>query len=139
MKECKKCHFMNDDDAKFCSKCGETLIHETNVEKVNQVSRRTITSGAIIGFVAAGLIFFQMIVPSYIEAFNLEQFNTELFQEIASILLFVAMLILSIIGLIKSIKKQDLIGKIVNPIALGMSIIFINIPLIGLIDLFTRK
>ena len=117
MKICKNCGIENLDSANFCVECGTNLNEEvTAIEKKSNV-------GMILGIIACSL---------FIVLIELNTFTWELVREIVlhesighlcSFLYAIPIIVVSAIGLSKSIKSKSLPGLIMNPIALGISVL----------------
>ena len=140
MKYCNVCGFENYDDAKFCQKCGnniaeaqiqgEAVVTEAIVTKSNKI-------GMIFGIVALGLILPCLSVSSIGRMLFDSTFNSSVFSSVACSVIFSAMTIISSIGLGKSIRDKNSVGKILNPIALGIGSLFFTIYFNQLLELFS--
>ena len=140
MKYCNVCGFENYDDAKFCQKCGnniaeaqiqgEAVVTEAIVTKSNKI-------GMIFGIVALGLILPCLSVSSIGRMLFDSTFNSSVFSSVVCSVIFSAMTIISSIGLGKSIRDKNSVGKILNPIALGIGSLFFTIYFNQLLELFS--
>ena len=127
MKYCNVCGYENYDDAKFCQKCGNNIA-EAQIQGEAVVTEEIITKnsnkiGMVLGIIALGLLLPSFSVYTIGDIIFNERISILFFESVVCCIIFSSMIVISSIGLGKSIRDKNLVGKILNPIALGIGAI----------------
>ncbi len=139
MKYCNVCGYENFDDAKFCQKCGNNIVEvqiQGEAETTKVIVERVNKAGMILGIIALGLILPCFSVSSIGNIIFNSKYNAAIFSSLVCSLIFSAMTIISSIGLGKSIRDKNQVGRILNPIALGIGSLFFTIYFNQLLEMF---